>query len=238
MIIINAAFVVSDIHGQITQFKNILENWDREKQMLFILGDLIDRGEDSLAVVREVMKLKKLYGKQIVVLKGNHEDMLLTFLDNPTYETGNHFFMNGGNTTAMDFTSDEHLMFRSYQERAELMKERTDEIDFIRSFKDYYEFGDVLFVHGGIDPYIENWRNTQPHKFYWSRGWWNYSNRTGKTIVYGHTPTQTVYEDKSNEIWIDSKNKYINIDGGAVFGGQLNAIVIDKSGEILSLNTA
>lgn len=234
MITIKHAFVVSDIHGQITQFKKLLENWDRETQMLLILGDLIDRGENSLAVVQEVMKLKQLYGKQVIVLMGNHEDMLLTFLNNPSYETGNHFFMNGGMTTAFEFSQDEHLMFKSYVERAELIKQRKDELDFIRSFKNYYEFGDTLFVHAGISPFVSDWRSTEPHKFYWLRGWWNHKNETGKTIVFGHTPTQTIHSDKSNDIWISDDGSMINIDGAAVYGGQLNGIVMDRNGELIN----
>ncbi|MED3792479.1 metallophosphoesterase family protein [Niallia alba] len=227
------AFVVSDIHGQYDHFVELIQHWDRETQKLLILGDMIDRGKNSLKVVQEAMKLKQLYGNQVIVLKGNHEDMLLNFLDEPGCDYGELFFRNGGNTTAWEFADDEHLMFKSYAERAELIKQRKDEINFIRNTRDYYEFGDVLFVHAGIDTFISDWRKTETHKFYWNRGWWNHRNETGKTIVYGHTPTQLLHKDKSNDIWINEANKYINIDGGAVFGGQLNGIVIDNEGNLL-----
>jgi len=228
------AFAVSDIHGQYDQFIQLLEHWNRETQRLFILGDMIDRGKNSLKVVQEAMKLKKLYGNQVVTLKGNHEDMLLNFIDEPGYDYGELYFRNGGNTTAWEFADDEHIMFQSYEERARLIKQRIEEIKFIRSLKDYYEFGNVLFVHAGIDPFISDWKKTESHKFYWNRGWWNHKNETGKTIVYGHTPTQLLHKDKSNGIWVDEGNKYINIDGGSVFGGQLNGIVVNNQGELLN----
>lgn len=227
------AFVLSDIHGDYKRLIKLLDHWDRETMKLVILGDLIDRGENSLGVVQEIMRLKKEYGNQVIVLKGNHEDMLINYLREPTYEYGELFFRNGGNTTAWEFANDEHLMFMSYEQRANLIKHRTEEIQFIRNLQHYYEFGDVLFVHAGVDPFISNWKNTETHKFLWIRGCWNHRNETGKTIVFGHTPTTHLHKDKSNDVWISKCGTYINIDGGSVFGGQLNGIVINKKGEIL-----
>lgn len=230
------AFVISDIHGEYTKLIELLHHWDRETMKLVILGDLIDRGENSLKVVQEIMKLKEQYGKQVVVLKGNHEDMLINYLREPTYDYGELFFINGGNTTAWEFADDPFLMFKSFAERAKLIKQRIYEVQFLRSLQHYYEFGNVLFVHAGIDPFISNWKDTQSHKFLWFRGVWKHRNHTGKVIVFGHTPTQHLHEDKSNDIWISKDKSYINIDGGAVFGGQLNGIVIDKQGEILEIH--
>ncbi|MER2060464.1 MAG: metallophosphoesterase [Niallia sp.] len=228
------AFVVSDIHGQYDHFVKLLQHWDRETQKLLILGDMIDRGKNSLKVVQEVMKLKQLYGNQVIVLKGNHEDMFINFLREPGYDYGEIFFRNGGNTTVWEFADDEHIMFKSYEERARLIKQRRiDEVNFIRSLQHYHEFGKVLFVHAGIDPFISDWRKTESYKYLWFRGVWNHKNETDKVIVFGHTPTHHLHKDKSNDIWISKDSTYINIDGGTVFGGQLNGIVIDNEGNLL-----
>lgn len=225
-------FAVSDIHGQYDQLIKILSHWNIDDELI-IMGDLIDRGDNSLKVVQEVMELKKKYPDKVTLLKGNHEDMFLNFLDEP-FEYGELFFINGGNTTAYEFGNDEFLMFKSFKERAEIIKQRRpEEIEFIRNLDYHYEFGDILFVHAGVDPFISDWRKTEPHKFLWNRGGWNHRNETGKIIVFGHTPTQTVHKDKSNDIWISRCKTYINIDGGAVFKGQLNGVLMNDKGEIL-----
>jgi serine/threonine protein phosphatase 1 len=230
------AFVVSDIHGEYTKLIELLKHWNKESMKLIILGDLIDRGKSSLQVVQYVMDLKRQYKNQVIVLKGNHEDMLINFLREPTYEYGEVFFRNGGNTTAWEFAEDEFIMFKSYQERAKLIEQREKEVQFLRNLQHYYEFGNVLFVHAGIDPFISNWKDTEGYKFLWFRGVWNHKNETGKVIVFGHTPTQHLHKSKINDIWVSQDRTYINIDGGAVFGGQLNGIVINKNGEILEVH--
>jgi serine/threonine protein phosphatase 1 len=230
------AFVTSDIHGDYDRFIKLLDYWDTDYMKLVILGDLIDRGKQSLKTVQKVMELKRKYGNQVIVLKGNHEDMLINFLREPTYEYGEVFFRNGGNTTAWEFANDEFLMFKSYEERAKLIKQKAEEINFIRNLQHYYEFGKVLFVHAGIDPFISDWRKTESHKFLWQRGMWNHKNKTDKVIVFGHTPTQHLHKDKNNDIWVSKCRTYINIDGGSVFGGQLNGIVINNDGELLEVH--
>lgn len=226
------AFVVSDIHGCYDQFIKVLEHWDKEMELV-ILGDLIDRGDKSLEVVQHVMELKDTYGDKVTVLKGNHEDMFLNFLDDP-FECGEIFFINGGNRTAFSFTNDEFLMFKSYEERVKLIKLMNPEVDFIRNLDLYYEFGNVLFVHAGINPLLSDWRNTSETDFMWTRNMTYNKNETGLTIVFGHTPTQMLHKNNSNnDIWMSKDQSYICIDGGCAFGGQLNAIVIDGKGEIL-----
>ncbi|WP_307894507.1 hypothetical protein [Bacillus swezeyi] len=95
------------------------------------------------------------------------------------------------------------------------------------------EFGDVLFVHMGIISLLDDWKRSSRNDFIWHRGSWNHKNNTDKTIVFGHTITQLLHEDRRNDIWISKCGTYIDIDGGAVFGGQLNAIVMNGKGEIL-----
>ncbi|MED2945442.1 metallophosphoesterase family protein [Bacillus swezeyi] len=229
----NKTFVLSDIHGELEKFEEIMKHWNPATMNLAILGDMIDRGENSLKVVQKIMQFKKKYKDQVVVLKGNHEDMFLLFLEVQDYETGDWYFNNGGNRTCVSFVDDEYIFFKSYEERARQMLQRKDEIKFIRKLPLYYEFGNVLFVHAGISPLLDDWKETPRNDFLWSRGCWNFKNQTGKIVVFGHTITQFLHPDKRNDIWISKCGTYIDIDGGAVFGGQLNAIVINDKGEIL-----
>ena len=224
-------FAISDIHGDYKRFAKLLTYWDR-KMPLVLVGDLIDRGDDSLKVIHMVLELKKEYGEKIITIKGNHEDMFLNYLDHPR-ENGELYFSNGGAETCYDFGITENLRFMSYQTSADiLLKTREEEIDLIRSMVPFYEFGDVLFVHAGVNRAIPDWRNTKEEEFYWMREGWKGENTTGKVIVFGHTPTQLIHETYSNDIWISQDKKCIGIDGGLVFGGQLNGIVLNEKGHV------
>ncbi len=225
------AFVVSDIHGCYEQFIKLLEYWDKSMKLV-VLGDLIDRGEASKQVVQEVMKLKEIYKDQVVVLKGNHEDMFLKFLQDPV-QKGDIYFFNGGKSTVKDFIDERFILHRSLKNLADLVLERaSNEVKFIRDLQLYEEFGDVLFVHAGIDPRLPDWRETSEECFVWTRDMVNHCNNTGKVIVYGHTPTKMIHSNQSSDIWISEDRLYINIDGGCAYGGQLNAIIVNAQGEI------
>ena len=66
-------FVVGDIHGCFDQLMDKLsyEGFDRTKDRLFSVGDLIDRGPDSLKC------LKLLQEPWFLAVRGNHEEMLI-----------------------------------------------------------------------------------------------------------------------------------------------------------------
>ncbi|MFS0781942.1 metallophosphoesterase family protein [Bacillus sp. 1P06AnD] len=225
-------FAISDIHGQYTYMMELLKNWDKEMKLV-IIGDCIDRGEDSSKVVVELMKLKQHYGDQIILIKGNHEDMLMKFLDDPTEENGQRYFRNGGDLTIKQFTGLDDLSGMDYPQIAELMSRAIGKTNYLKELKLYYEYGNILFIHAGIDPALSDWRDTDPHKMVWIRGNWEQPNKTGKVIVFGHTPTQEIHTDRTNGIWLNEKADYIDIDGGSVYGGQLNAVILNKQGQIL-----
>ncbi|GAK02244.1 serine/threonine protein phosphatase [Geomicrobium sp. JCM 19037] len=65
------AFIIGDIHGNYDELLQLLTHWDPATETLIFLGDYIDRGPDSLQVVRHVMQLVK---EGAIALKGNHEE--------------------------------------------------------------------------------------------------------------------------------------------------------------------
>ncbi|WP_042348777.1 metallophosphoesterase family protein [Bacillus massiliigorillae] len=227
------AFVISDIHGCYDQLMILLEHWDKEMELV-ILGDLIDRGDKSLKVVQQMMNLIETYGDKITVLKGNHEDMFLNFLDDPI-ECGRMYDMVGGGETIISFVDDSSIMKRDIIDISRVVQQKASrEVAYIKKLPLYYEFGDVLFVHAGINPLFSDWRNSSENDFMWDREMIRHKNETGLTIVFGHTPTRMLREDtNNNDIWVSRDGSYIGIDGGCVFGGQLNAIVINEKGVIL-----
>ena len=69
-------YVCSDIHGCGSRFYEMLKEIDfKDTDTLYILGDLIDRNNDSLELLKYVMGKKN-----IVLLMGNHEDLMYSYL--------------------------------------------------------------------------------------------------------------------------------------------------------------
>ena len=210
-------FVIGDIHGCYKQLEKILTYWNPEKERLVFLGDYIDRGPDSKRVLEKVMGLHKTH--EAIVLSGNHEEMLLNFIEDPIGEFP-VFFHNGGQETLESFGllgSDPDFFADAF------LKKHASVLKFLKEDTlDYYETPDFVFVHAGVDPHIDNWRESGEN-FKWIRTSFHISpNPTGKTVVFGHTPTEYLNKDGSSHIW--STDNKIGIDGGCVFGGQLHAL--------------
>ena len=76
-------FVVGDIHGRCAQLLNLLDMLPRdpETDTLVFLGDLIDRGADAPGCVEHILKLCSENPERVICLRGNHEQMLMDFLD-------------------------------------------------------------------------------------------------------------------------------------------------------------
>ncbi len=70
-------FVLSDIHGHYDTFLKMLEKIQfSEEDHLYILGDMIDRGKDGIAILQDIMKRKN-----VEAFLGNHEMMMLDCIE-------------------------------------------------------------------------------------------------------------------------------------------------------------
>src|SRR5499433_612267 len=76
-------FVVGDIHGRCAQLLNLLDMLPRDPDTdtLVFLGDLIDRGADAPGCVDHILKLCGENPERVICLRGNHEQMLMDFLE-------------------------------------------------------------------------------------------------------------------------------------------------------------
>lgn len=220
-------FVVSDIHGCLDELNVVLKDWERETQQLIILGDLIDRGKDSLGVVQLVMDLQNSYGA--IVLKGNHEDLFLKHLFMDEEEHKDRHMRNGGQETLDSFVNEE-----LYVKQIEAIRREFNEIlDWLQNLPYFYETDDYIFVHAGINLHIGDWKQTLERDLIWDRTTFleENINKTGKTIVFGHTETNTLPNSASNDIWYSPCKTKIGIDGGCVYGGQLNYLILEEKND-------
>ncbi len=232
----NEAFVISDIHGCYDEFEDMLQYWDKERQLLILNGDFIDRGPKSLEVIKKVNELRTNYPHQVFTNWGNHEEMFIMVLNKPgLFDSVMNVGMLETFESLLPGRDREQIMNEPYETLVSILDENDDELsDFIEGLSEYIIFGDVLVVHAGVNPGVD-WEETSSHdETLWYRGFHYQKNKTGKVIVVGHTPTNNINSDKSYNVIINRDGNIVSIDGGVCFGGQLNGIVIERSGKVLS----
>ena len=222
------AFVISDIHGMYDLLDEMLTYWNKETQQLIFVGDLIDRGPASLKTIEKVKQLQRDYGA--ICLCGNHEDMLRETLLEPQEYYG-RYKRNSGLTTISELLNrpQAELEETSGEELAQQLNQTQPWLlEWLEQLPLYYQFGNFLIVHGGVNPELENWQDSSRRDFVWIREpFHSLPNQTGYQIIFGHTPVSYLHEDKGTDrIW--QRDTLIGIDGGAVYGGSLYAVRINQ----------
>ena len=185
-------FVVGDIHGRCAQLLNLLDMLPRdpETDTLVFLGDLIDRGADAPGCVDHVMKMTRENPERVICLRGNHEQMLMDFLDGHTtiWLTP----VTGGERTFEQYAglspwADPELDFDDIR----LLFEQSfpvEHLEFMRKLPFYYEDDHAIYVHAGLDEGKHPSESSET-SLLWMRDMDFYKNYRGKPCVFGHTPT-------------------------------------------------
>lgn len=218
---------ISDIHGEVDLLNQLLEkaNYDADEDQLILLGDYVDRGSDSRDTVTRVMELVT---QGAIALLGNHEDMMLTALTSGREADWNRWLkINGGLATLQSygFTKEQltTLPGEDFQ-LPDLTCEILDRhLDFIRSLPLYYETPSHIYVHAGVEPGKTPAESTR-RELIWIREVFHQGYEGDKFVVFGHTPVFYLYGDQQIFDIYYGINRIIGIDGGAAYGGQLNAL--------------
>lgn len=206
--------VISDIHGELKLFDSLLEKvkYDADEDQLILVGDYVDRGPDSKGVLNRVSELKR---NGAVVLRGNHDEMMLNVVDGVSGAL-ERWERNGALMTLQSYDSSIESVILSAG--AEFEKH----ISLIREMDYYYETKDYIFVHAGVSPDTPV-QKTDPHTFLWIRELFYEKYSGDKTVIFGHTPTSAIRQEKNHDIYF-GENNIIGIDGAATYGGQLNCL--------------
>ena len=171
---------IGDIHGRYDLLLDLVERsiiFNPETDKLVFLGDYIDRGPQSRDVVEYLSGLKTHYPGQIILLKGNHEEMAFNALtgDNNGWSDAHMLWLvNGGLTTINSYKGIENA--------------RGALVQFTLSLKYYHETANHVFVHGGI-PDGKSTETATADEMLWDR---SFSYQGEKMLVVGHTPKSRV----------------------------------------------
>lgn len=185
-------FVIGDIHGRRAQLNTLVELLprDADSDTLVFLGDLIDRGADAPGVINDVLELQSANPERVICLRGNHEQMLLDFVDGErnlwlsAATGGERTYEQYTNTLLQVQTEDDFG-----KARAHIASHIPDEhLAFIRQTPLYHEDDFALYVHAGLNA-GKHPCDTKPENLLWSRDMDFYKNYRGKPCIFGHTPT-------------------------------------------------
>lgn len=225
-------YVLSDIHGMYDQYQEMLKKINFSHQdVLYVLGDIIDRGKDSIRILQDMIKRDNVYA-----LVGNHELMAIKCLDwlcqeitDESLETLNeeqlinyaNWVINGGEATIQS------LRQLSIEDRQQI-------IDYIMNLSVYEEIKvngiDYLLVHAGIDHFDagKSMNEYDIDDLVWARPQFDKPYFEDKYVIVGHTPTLAI----SHKPEIYHHNRFIAIDCGACYpGGRLACLCLDTMEE-------
>lgn len=208
-------YVIGDIHGCVDELRRLIGALPlRLGDSLIFLGDYIDRGPDSAGVVAYLIALQsELREASFVFLRGNHEDMLLSYLG-LAGQHGDMFLINGGKATLASYGLSEAVA----AEEA-LSAIPPEHLMFYKKLERFYVMDPFLCVHAGIHPHKPLADQTEEELF-WIRNAFIYSShRLPYTVLFGHTPQQRVLYDLPFKIGLDT---------GLVYGNTLTCLEVDE----------
>jgi serine/threonine protein phosphatase 1 len=217
-------YAIGDIHGRRDLLDRLLALIDKDdaargpaRTELIFLGDLVDRGPDSVGVVERLMALRET--RPVRFLMGNHEEVLLKAAAGDLRAL--RFLVRiGGRETLLSYgISEAEYDALDFDDLMALLREKIPaaHLDFLSGFESWIEAGDYLFVHAGLRPGIAV-EDQKTSDLCWIReDFLSHRDSFGKMVVHGHSITEE----------IDERPNRIGIDTGAFASGRLTAIGLE-----------
>lgn len=217
-------YAIGDIHGCDNLFAALIERIEADDAArgaadttIVLLGDLIDRGPASAAVVERAHALAGR--RKVRLLTANHEEVFLKALDG-SLESLRFFCRIGGEETIWSYgIKGDAYRALSFEELLPALQATVPDHHraMLEAAEEYVQIGDYLFVHAGIKPGVELTAQ-KPSDLRWIREPFLYDPRWhGMMVIHGHTITEAVDEHPNR----------IGIDTGAYASGRLTAIGLE-----------
>jgi Calcineurin-like phosphoesterase len=220
--------IVGDVHGRLDLLDALLAKIEiaAPSAMLVLVGDYVDRGPDSRAVLARLLGL----APGAVCLRGNHEAMLLEFLDAPI-ERGGRWLRNGGVQTLASFGIDlddnasADAVMSARTALGQAMADGTEA--WLRQLPLTWQSGNLLVTHAGPDP-ASPVDGQNERDFLWGHGrFLRDPRKDGLWVAHGHW-ARSRPEIKAGRIAVDT---------GAWTSGRLTAALVDPDGTVRFIAT-
>jgi serine/threonine protein phosphatase 1 len=212
---------IGDIHGCLPQLETLLAKIETEHPGVDIIcvGDFVDRGEQSAQVLRLLMERQQAQPETFFCLMGNHEEMMLSYLDKPD-RSGDRWLRFGGLQTLASFRVQAPMGPQgSHAETSQKLREAMgDALEaWIRELPVQFQRGTVGVVHAGADPATP------------------LDKQSRKTLLWGHPAFAAV--PRADDMWVlhghtivdrpTAEAGRIAVDTGAYATGRLTAALVE-----------
>lgn len=248
-----ATYVVGDVHGQLKKLTRLLKDvhlideqaaWSGGNAVLWFIGDLVDRGPDSIAVIDLVMRLQSEAARsngQVSCLLGNHELLMLAAYRFGRRSTGlssnfiTRWHQNGGNRKDLKALTSEHL---DWLAQLPAMATAAHCLLLHADAPLYLHYGNsVAGVNASIRALLKKsddlaWEElledfARRGAFASNHNGADFARRYlttygGQQLIHGHTPIHAFTRAAPKTIttpFIYAENQCVNVDGGMFLGG-------------------
>lgn len=234
-------FVISDIHGYYNVMMDSLQkagyNENNQNHFLLVCGDMFDRGDDSDKVFEYLYRLTEENKAKVII--GNHDIFLLDFLEGDFSRTAFNIEHNGHKNTIDAFSSIPFVdNFEEVKEN--ILQNYPNLLPWLQTLPLFYELEDYIFVHGGIDGSMLDWKTmSSTRDFVWGREV-NLPPVPGKTVVAGHHRVATIRKQTTDyhKLYLYEPNLFdimylegkILIDRFVEVTQELNVLVLEIDG--------
>jgi serine/threonine protein phosphatase 1 len=218
-------YAIGDIHGMSELCEKLLKTIAQDialhglRSDVIVLGDMVDRGPDSRAVMEFILQAKQKSSANIqyTILKGNHEQMMLDFLAEPE-QNGPFWLKNGGKATLQSYGvhPPENINRKQWNfVRDEfLARMPPHHLSTFKNLPSKLTIDDYFFCHASIKE-GQGLGEQNDEDLLWSRrfpkdGW----GPQEKIIVHGHQPVAEPLVETF----------HINVDTGAYASGRLSCV--------------
>ncbi len=220
-------WAIGDIHGRLDLLKPLvgdmladLADSQAQRKVIVFLGDYVDRGPDSRGVLELLCGLAGRHPVEFHFLRGNHEDRMEAFLQDPSIgpgwcDYGGREALLSYGITAPTARDDAEGWAAASRALYEAMGEQ--QRAFLARQEMFLGIGDYFFAHAGAKPGIPLTHQSS-YDLMWVRQVFLEDPRPfDRLIVHGHTPTEVVHSD----------HRRIGIDTGAYATGVLSALRLE-----------
>lgn len=213
-------YAVGDVHGCAGRLRDMhraiaadLAERPIADALLIHIGDYIDRGPDSAAVIETLLHGPAIPGLHVINLMGNHEDLLLAALGDPARpDLAGNWLNNGGVPSLASWG------VRPESGPAEWEQQIPPEhVQFLRNLAIRHAVGGYLFVHAGVRPGVPLAEQSVQDMLWIREPFLSCGDNFGAVVVHGHTPVREP---------VVRPNR-VGIDTGAVMGGRLTCAVFE-----------
>ncbi|HZP43100.1 MAG TPA: metallophosphoesterase family protein [Candidatus Binatia bacterium] len=207
-------FTIGDVHGCARELETLLGGLPLARgDAVVCVGDYVDRGPDSRAVLDLLLALRDRDDVETVFLRGNHEEMALAYLGRGG-RYGEAWGLNGGAATLRSYGLDARTPGR---EVARALPPA--HLAFLESLVLSHRAAGHLVVHAGIRPDRALAEQDEEDLLWIREEFVMRPHALPDTVVFGHTPHRDVLVDLPYKIGIDT---------GCVYGGALTALELGE----------